>query len=53
MSGRKQPTVRKLRCKRCGHTWYPRSPKRPRTCPNNRCRSAWWDVPPRKQSNDN
>lgn len=29
-----------LRCKRCGHTWYPRQAE-VRTCP--KCRSPYWD----------
>lgn len=30
-------------CVRCSHTWYPRQPQRPYTCPS--CRSPMWDVP--------
>ncbi|MFX0136903.1 MAG: hypothetical protein ACFFDN_24915 [Candidatus Hodarchaeota archaeon] len=29
------------KCKRCGHTWHPRSDKKPERCPN--CNSPYWD----------
>ncbi|MEM0171614.1 MAG: hypothetical protein QXV57_03535 [Thermoproteota archaeon] len=32
----------RLKCKRCGHEWYPRKPEKPRICP--RCKSPYWDV---------
>ena len=35
--------IRKLTCRRCGHSWAPRQ-NNPRQCP--RCKSAYWDVPP-------
>lgn len=28
-------------CKRCGHSWYPRGPTRPKNCP--KCNSPYWD----------
>jgi len=30
-----------LHCKRCGHKWYPRTPKKPEVCP--KCKSPLWD----------
>lgn len=30
-------------CLRCGHTWWPRKPGRPRVCPT--CKNPWWDKP--------
>ena len=35
--------MKKYKCIRCGHTWYPRSPKKPRWCP--KCNSPYWDKP--------
>ncbi len=32
--------IRKIKCKRCGHEWYPRSPD-VRKCPH--CKSYYWD----------
>lgn len=31
-----------LICKRCGHTWWPRSNEKPQLCPA--CKSRKWDV---------
>jgi len=31
----------KLKCKRCGHIWFPRSEDAPLRCP--RCGSPYWD----------
>ena len=28
-------------CKRCGHTWHPRSVKEPKICP--KCNSPYWN----------
>ncbi len=36
------PTVEQLKCQRCGHEWYPNSPKIPRVCP--KCKSPYWNV---------
>ncbi len=44
MSKLKVPT---LTCLRCGHTWVPRSAD-VRQCPNPKCHSVLWDVPPKK-----
>lgn len=30
-------------CLRCGHTWHPRNPEKPRCCA--KCKSPYWDVP--------
>lgn len=32
-----------LKCKRCGHEWYPRSRKKPDRCANKKCNSPYWD----------
>lgn len=32
-----------LKCKRCGHTWHPRSEKLPNVCPNRDCKSPYWN----------
>lgn len=39
--------IKMVRCLRCGHRWYPRTPERPATCAS--CRSPSWDKPPRKK----
>jgi predicted Zn-ribbon and HTH transcriptional regulator len=50
------------RCERCGHEWVARKSRNappgkkgeashPRLCPH--CKSAWWDVPPKTQENEN
>lgn len=31
----------KFTCKRCGHSWIPRQPKKPKVCP--KCSSPYWD----------
>ncbi len=41
-------TLPVLKCLRCGHTWIPRAPKKPKVCPNLKCKSPYWDRP-RKQ----
>ena len=33
--------MEKLKCKRCGHQWYPRKPKKPKVCP--KCKSPYWN----------
>ena len=40
MSELKLPT---LTCKRCGHSWFPRSAKLPKKCPNLSCGSPYWN----------
>ena len=32
-----------LKCNRCGHKWFPRSPKEPERCPA--CNSPYWNKP--------
>jgi len=34
-----------LECKRCGHTWHPRTDKLPDVCPNPKCKSRYWNKP--------
>jgi predicted nucleic acid-binding Zn-ribbon protein len=34
-------TIRKQKCKRCGHDWYPESEKLPKYCP--KCKSPYWN----------
>jgi hypothetical protein len=34
-------------CLRCGHTWHPRNPEKPRCCA--KCKSPYWDVPSLKE----
>lgn len=36
----------RFRCLRCGHQWYPRSPKAPVKCP--KCKSVIWNKPKTK-----
>ena len=31
-----------LKCERCGHSWIPRKPEKPQTCP--KCRSPYWQT---------
>jgi len=40
--------IKKLKCLRCDHKWFPRKEKKPRTCP--KCNSAYWDTPRRKKN---
>src|SRR5678816_387653 len=35
----------KVKCLRCGHSWFPRRPERPTLCP--KCGNAKWDQPAR------
>lgn len=41
-------TVMGFRCERCGHEWIPRSERdqEPRVCP--KCKSSYWNLPPKK-----
>jgi ribosomal protein L37E len=36
-------------CKRCGHKWIPKKKDVPRSCPNPKCRSIYWDRPRKKK----
>jgi len=42
-----QMEVKKLHCKRCGYSWYPKiidgKTQKPGTCA--KCRSKYWDLP--------
>jgi predicted Zn-ribbon and HTH transcriptional regulator len=38
-------TRMKLTCTRCGHVWYPKGDKLPKTCANPKCKSPYWDQP--------
>jgi predicted Zn-ribbon and HTH transcriptional regulator len=29
----------RLKCQRCGHTWFPRRPQPPKVCPS--CKQDW------------
>lgn len=33
----------RLKCKRCGHGWYPKSENMPMVCP--KCKSPYWAIP--------
>jgi len=35
-----RPIIKKLNCKRCGHSWYPKQ-QEIRICP--KCKSPYWD----------
>jgi len=37
--------IKECECQRCGKRWMPRSSSKPRTCPNQHCRSVNWDRP--------
>jgi predicted Zn-ribbon and HTH transcriptional regulator len=37
-------------CKRCGHDWYSRLDKPPRTCP--RCKSYQWRIERQKKEGE-
>ena len=36
-------SIELLTCLRCGHQWYPRTPKLPAHC--SKCKSPYWDKP--------
>ena len=39
-------TLEGFKCERCGHEWAPREQgKRPKVCPNPKCKSPYWDKP--------
>lgn len=35
----------RLKCLRCGYTWFPRAEKKPQVCANRECKSPYWDRP--------
>ena len=37
--------MEKLNCVRCKHSWYPRTPQRPKYCP--KCKQSKWTIPAR------
>ncbi len=39
----KKEVIEKVHCEKCGYDWWPKTPGKPRVCPN--CKSAWWDIP--------
>lgn len=40
-------------CTRCGHKWMPRNPdKKPKVCPNPKCKSPYWDRPRQKRGDN-
>ncbi len=41
------PIIKQVTCKRCGFQWYPRGPEAPERCASQKCRSPYWDKPPR------
>lgn len=49
--GRVPITIMGYRCERCGHEWIPRgaADEEPRVCP--KCRSPWWNTPPKRMMN--
>jgi len=40
------------KCERCGHNWVARKKEIPRSCPNPKCRSIYWDKPKRVKLDD-
>ncbi len=50
-------TISRLRCLRCGYSWYPRPQKdgtivMPTVCPNSKCKSPYWDKMRKGESKD-
>lgn len=37
-------TLQPLKCRKCGHEWYPRYPRLPKLCPG--CKSKKWQAKP-------
>jgi len=35
--------IKKVKCKRCGYEWYPRTPVAPKNCANPKCNSPYWN----------
>lgn len=40
-------TISKLKCRHCGHEWYPRTEKEPEVCP--KCKRYNWKEVPKKR----
>lgn len=43
--------IPQLKCKRCGHVWYPRIPD-VKKCPNRNCQSVRWNEDPKNDPKD-
>ena len=41
----------KLKCNRCGHKWFPRQEREPKSCP--KCHSPYWNKPRDKRHSKN
>lgn len=41
----KREEIIKQTCLRCGYKWFPKSEKLPKTCPNPKCKSPYWNKP--------
>jgi len=37
-------SMEKLKCKVCGHEWWPRIEHIPIMCPNRQCQSSYWNT---------
>lgn len=44
----KEEVIKKQICLRCGHSWFPSKPQKPKHCPS--CNSPLWDKPKWKAS---
>ena len=40
--------IRLHNCKRCGKTWFPRSPGVPKICPT--CKTTYWNTPKKEKN---
>ena len=43
--------MKHCKCLRCGKEWIQRTDSKPKTCPNQHCRSAYWDRPRKAKVN--
>lgn len=41
--------MKPLKCRVCGHEWFPNSARLPRRCPNHACRSMLWRTGERRR----
>ena len=37
--------LEKQKCLRCGYSFFPKSETLPKTCPNRKCKSPYWNKP--------
>ena len=44
--------IKLVTCSRCGYSWYPRTPTKPKVCANKKCKSPYWNVPRRVKKNE-